>query len=146
MPHVPWLQLDVVIEELLEEEALQPAVLTGRRPVFGSAAGNAATAPRRAHTVPQFSPSAKLLDIPFTLRFHSRRLQTIAEEPGGSLKPSKPVGVQQLGSAADSAALAGPQQRPHLQQAWTRRFSDSRLEQRFRLYQARVLQPVRVVC
>lgn len=129
--------------EPLGDVAQQPAVPLGRHPGMGGAAGNAAGTPSRVPTTLESWSSAENADSLLSLGSTSRRLFTIAEEPEGSLNLGKQASPRQPGRVADSAALAGPQQRTRPQQSWTQSFRDSRLEQRFTMYQARMLQPVR---
>ena len=134
MQPVPCEQVEAAVDELLEEEEALP----GCRPEIGGADG--IVVPGMAA---QASTGAAAADGPLSLPSSSRQPQPVMAEAVEALKLRTSADAQQKPGIEDaSAALAIPQHHNPQQQAWTQQFCDSRLEQRFRLYQASMLRSV----
>lgn len=128
--------MDATIGEVFEEDVDQPAVVARHYGEFGSAAELAA-----ADISAQLSQVSTYDMTPFLMPPTARQLPH--GKAGGLVAPPSRCGTgsQQQKSATCIASLADPQQR-YSQHTWTQRFCDGHLEQRFRLYQARMLKPV----
>ena len=103
-----------------------------------AAAAGLLSAPRSADPC---GPSG-VVDRPLATPLSWQPLQSLLEEPENWAKPSTRVKAQQAGSCAAGLAEQSLPPGPP-QEALTQRFCDKDVEERFRLYQARMLQPVR---
>ena len=96
---------------------------------------------KNAPTAPQSSPAGESADRSGASSSATPKLLSEAEEPEEGGKLGKRASAQWPENASGGAEhLEQPDQ-----QAWSQRFSDPRLEQRFRLYQARTLRPVSII-
>lgn len=169
---VHWVQVHTTLAAHFMDEGQWQAEPRGRRPEFGGAVRSAAAAPQSTPRSQETSPSAVGADrthhAPSTPRqlqsapvssaqlqsapvsssqlqsapVSSSQLQSATVEGASPLRPSHSIHARLADSEADSGALTGQQRRNPQQQVWTQRFCNRSLEQRFRLFQARMLQPV----
>ena len=86
----------------------------------------------------------KLGSVPLSLAAASCSASAERQRARKGCSLGRETGAHSLG-AAELATPEVPQQQLPQPQAWSQRFSDDRLEQRFRLYQARMLHPVRAL-
>lgn len=134
-----FLQLDAQVDALLIDGPQQQKAQEGHPRYVGAAIGVAA-ASRSAYVAlhgssPQAGTTSPLC-VPLPV---PTQRQGLAAEPEEKLQLGRQGGGRQLICEAGADALT------NAQRTWTQRFRDSRLEERFRLHQARMLHPVRAL-